>query len=54
MIGEEAGVSSSTAGNRINQLEDEGLISSYQPTLDYEKAGFDHIYSSQGPSLSPN
>ena len=40
-IGEEVGVSSSTVGNRINKLEEQGIITSYQPTLDYEKVGFD-------------
>lgn len=42
MIGEEVGVSSSTVGNRIKRLEERDIITSYQPTLDYEKIGFDH------------
>jgi len=41
MIGECLGVSSSTVGNRINRMEEEGIITGYFPTLDYEKAGFD-------------
>lgn len=42
MIGEKVGVSASTVGNRINKLEERGIITSYQPTLDYEKIGFEH------------
>ncbi|WP_225336025.1 Lrp/AsnC family transcriptional regulator [Halomicrobium urmianum] len=41
-IGEKVGVSSTTVGNRINKLEEKGIITAYQPTLDYEKAGLDH------------
>lgn len=42
MIGEKVGGSSSTVGNRINKLEERGIITSYQPTLNYEKIGLDH------------
>lgn len=41
-IGEKVGVSSSTVGNRINKLEDRGVITGYRPTIDYEKIGLDH------------
>lgn len=38
-ISERVGVSPSTVGNRINRLEDEGVIKGYRPDIDYEKAG---------------
>lgn len=38
-IGEKVGVSSSTVGNRINKLEERGVIKGYCPKLDYEKTG---------------
>lgn len=41
-IGERVGVSSTTVGNRISKLEDDGIITGYQPVLEYEKAGLDH------------
>lgn len=41
-IGERVGVSSTTVGNRIGNLEDDGIITGYRPTIDYEKAGLDH------------
>lgn len=41
-IGDRVGVSSTTVGNRINKLEDTGVVTGYQPTIDYEKAGLDH------------
>lgn len=41
-IGEKVGVSSSTVGNRINKLEERGIITGYHPTINYEKAGLDH------------
>lgn len=41
-IGERVGVSSTTVGNRITKLEERGIITGYQPTIDYEKAGLDH------------
>lgn len=41
-IGEAVGVSSSTVSNRIKKLEEEGLITGYHPTVDYEKAGLDN------------
>lgn len=39
-IGERAGVSASTVRHRIRQLEDEGIITGYHPSIDYEAAGF--------------
>ncbi|MDF9745041.1 Lrp/AsnC family transcriptional regulator [Natrinema salsiterrestre] len=41
-IGEQVGVSSTTVGNRISKLEEKGIVTGYQPTIDYEKAGLDH------------
>lgn len=41
-IGEKVGVSSSTVGNRINKLEERGVITGYDPTVDYEKTGLGH------------
>lgn len=41
-IGERVGVSSTTVGNRISKLEENGIITGYQPTINYEKAGLDH------------
>lgn len=38
-ISKRVGVSPSTIGNRINRLEDEGVIKGYSPDIDYEKAG---------------
>jgi DNA-binding Lrp family transcriptional regulator len=39
-ISERVSVSASTVGKRISQLEDNGIITGYQPTIDYEEAGF--------------
>jgi DNA-binding Lrp family transcriptional regulator len=36
-IAEEVGVSSSTVANRINDMEDRGIITGYDPTIDYEE-----------------
>jgi len=36
-IGEKVGVSSSTVANRINDLEEAGVITGYFPSIDYEK-----------------
>lgn len=41
-IGDRVGVSSTTVGNRINDLESENVITGYNPTIDYENAGLDH------------
>ncbi|QLG29027.1 AsnC family transcriptional regulator [Halorarum halophilum] len=41
-IGEALGVSSTTVGNRINNLENENVITGYLPTVDYERMGLDH------------
>lgn len=39
-IGDRVDVSASTISNRIDRLEDEGIITSYRTMLDYEQAGF--------------
>lgn len=41
-MAEETGVSASTVRNRIAQLEAEGVIDTYVPHLDYERAGYQH------------
>lgn len=41
-MAEETGVSASTVRNRIAHLEAEGVIDSYVPHLDYERAGYQH------------
>jgi DNA-binding Lrp family transcriptional regulator len=38
-IGEQVGVSATTVTNRIEQLEDDGIIRGYDVDTDYEKAG---------------
>lgn len=43
-VGEKVGVSSSTVGNRINKLEELGVITGYYPSIDYEKTGLGHHY----------
>ncbi|WP_158057917.1 Lrp/AsnC family transcriptional regulator [Halorussus halophilus] len=37
-IADTAGVSASTVRNRIDQLEDDGIIKGYHPEIDYEQA----------------
>lgn len=39
-IGEEIGVSSSTVSNRMQKLEEAGVIEGYQPIINYGKAGY--------------
>ncbi|NUC72612.1 Lrp/AsnC family transcriptional regulator [Haloterrigena sp. SYSU A558-1] len=39
-MGEEAGVSASTVRNRIEKLEDAGVIEGYHPHIDYESASY--------------
>lgn len=39
-MGDAVGVSASTVGNRIQQLEDDGIIDGYHPRIDYHDAGF--------------
>lgn len=39
-ISEEVGVSPSTVRNRISRLEEAGIIETYVPRLNYERAGF--------------
>ncbi|WP_415380457.1 Lrp/AsnC family transcriptional regulator [Halosimplex sp. TS25] len=41
-IGEQVGVSSSTVANRINKLEENGIITGYHPTIDFEQTGMGH------------
>lgn len=38
-MADEIGVSASTIRNRIEQLENEGVIRGYQPIVDYDEAG---------------
>lgn len=40
MIAEEVGLAPSTAGKRINRLEESGVIKGYDPNIDYGTAGF--------------
>jgi DNA-binding Lrp family transcriptional regulator len=40
MIAEEAGVSASTVRNRIQRLEEQGLVSGYHADVEYETAGY--------------
>ena len=39
-IGEETDVTGTTVHNRIQQLEERGVIIGYNPEIDYEKAGY--------------
>lgn len=41
-IAEKIDVSSSTVGNRIRQLKEEGILQDYQPKINYEEAGVPH------------
>lgn len=41
-IAERVDVSSSTVGNRIRKMEEDGVIRGYNPNIDYAKVGFDH------------
>lgn len=41
-IGEQVGVSSSTVTNRIDRLEERGVIKGYHTIVDYTKAGLGH------------
>lgn len=41
-IGEQVGVSSSTVTNRIDRLEEQGVIKGYHTIVDYTKAGLGH------------
>lgn len=40
-IADRVGLAPSTVAARINDLEDEGVVEGYAPTIDYERAGFD-------------
>lgn len=40
-MGERVGVSASTVRNRINDMEDTGVIEGYHPQINYANAGFD-------------
>ncbi|WP_458207089.1 Lrp/AsnC family transcriptional regulator [Haladaptatus sp. NG-SE-30] len=39
-MGTEVGVSASTVGNRLQRLENAGIIKGYHPQIDYHEAGF--------------
>lgn len=39
-IGDAVGVSASTVGNRLQRLEEDGVIDGYHPQIDYHDAGF--------------
>lgn len=39
-ISDRVGVSASTVGKRIVQLEERGIVNGYHPEIDYEVAGF--------------
>ncbi|WP_312912816.1 Lrp/AsnC family transcriptional regulator [Natronosalvus caseinilyticus] len=41
-IGEKVGVSSSTVANRINRLEEHGVILGYHPIVKYRETGLGH------------
>ncbi|WP_255167996.1 Lrp/AsnC family transcriptional regulator [Natrononativus amylolyticus] len=41
-IGEKVGVSSSTVANRIDRLEEQGIIKGFHTIVDYTKAGLGH------------
>lgn len=41
-MAEKVGVSSSTVANRINRLEERGVILSYQPIIKYSETGLGH------------
>lgn len=44
-MGDMVGVSASTVRNRIEHLENGGVIKGYHPEIDYEEAGFDlHLF----------
>ena len=42
-MGEEVGVSASTVRNRIEKLEQSGILRGYHPDIDYERAGL-HLH----------
>ena len=44
-MGDSVGVAASTVRNRMDHLEEAGMIRGYHPELDYEKAGFElHMF----------
>lgn len=44
-MGEQVGVSASTVRNRIQRLEDEGILRGYHPDVDYNRAGLQlHVF----------
>lgn len=55
-MGESVGVSASTVRNRIEKMEESGVIQGYQPIIDYEKAGLqlhvEFICSAPNPERS--
>lgn len=40
-LAEELGVSVTTVSNHLSDLEEEGIIKGYTPTIDYDKLGYD-------------
>lgn len=43
-MGDEVGVAASTVRNRINRMEDAGVIRGYYPEIDYDAAGYSLHY----------
>lgn len=43
-LGDQVGVSVGTVSNRIDQLEDDGIITNYFAAIDYERAGFNRHF----------
>lgn len=52
-IAEQVGVAPSTVASRIRKLEDRDVITGYNPTIDYEKAGFENHVIVLGTSPVP-
>ncbi|RQG89492.1 Lrp/AsnC family transcriptional regulator [Natrarchaeobius chitinivorans] len=54
-IGDEVGVSAGTVRNRIDRLEERGILKGYVPDIDYEKAGFElHILFTCTAEMQPS
>lgn len=44
-MGKRAGVAASTVRNRINNMEEQGILRGYHPDIDYDKAGLSlHVF----------
>lgn len=52
-IADRVGVAPSTVASRIRKLEDREVITGYNPTIDYEKAGFENHVVVLGTSPVP-